>query len=611
MLIRLPGIFTLIVLCANAAALWATPSNDDCSKAYLITNVANWCSSPRQFTNVGATPSGFPNPGCFPGYQFDADNDVWFKFIAIANTASISVTGAIAANPGGTLQNPQFVIYRGTCAAGLLEIGCISDGPGYHIVQTFVSNLAIGETYYIRVDGRNNKTGTFQLCINNFNPVPSPSSDCATAVVLCDKSPFTVPSVTGAGRDRRELPPGICLPEESQSVWYKWTCDQPGTLTFTLRPVNPSDDLDFALFALPNGVEDCSFKIPLRCMASGENVGAPYTSWARCTGATGLRAGETDVSEAQGCGEKDNNFVSALQMESGKSYALMVNNYHNTGNGFSVEWGGTGTFIGPKAHFTVSKLKIEKGQSLEVKNASSFPGGIKKWEWNFGVGATPQTAKGMGPHSVTYGSTGKKSISLVVETSNGCQVTKVRNIDVTDPPPPPPAPKEPEPEAPSTLAQEPIADNGRESLPDAPEDEAAEIEDEEILPAGKQEEAGQVVVEYLVKYEAIIYFKADSSSLEEKDYEVLEEIRKIMRDNPRYIAIVEGHTNNIPSEEYCTKLGTDRANSVIFWLQDRGISEDRFIRKVFGKKKVVTKDYSLYNRRRNQRVEIKILEREE
>ena len=151
-------------------------------------------------------------------------------------------------------------------------------------------------TYYLRVSAREDNRGTFQLCVNNFNPVPPPSSDCATAVVLCDKSPFTVPNVRGAGFNKYELPFGICIDNESSSAWYKWTCSKPGTLTFNLTPVNPSDDIDFALFLLPNGVDDCTVKIPVRCMASGEIADGSFSSWASCTGATGLRTSSYDLS---------------------------------------------------------------------------------------------------------------------------------------------------------------------------------------------------------------------------------------------------------------------------------------------------------------------------
>ena len=629
---QLPNILVFILLITGVVQLQAAPANDHCSNAFPVKNVKGWCSSPRQFTNYAATPSSVENPGCFPSYFQDADNDVCFKFTAIATMANISVIGAIQNNPGGTLQFPQFALYRGSCSGRMVEVACISDAQGNNIVETFVSNMVVGETYYLRVDGRNNRTGTFQLCINNFNPVPSPSSDCSTAVVLCDKSPFTVPSVTSAGMNRNELPQGICVPEESQSVWYKWTCEKAGSLTFTLKPINPSDDLDFALFLLPGGVENCSTKIPVRCMASGENVGQSYQQWQRCSGSTGLSSRSSDMVEGQGCEEGDDNFVAPLQMEAGRSYALVVNNYHNTGNGFSVEFGGTGTFVGPVAHFTVSKLKIETKKKLTIKNASTFSGGIKKWEWNFGLDASPQTAKGQGPHTVVYSSPGKKSISLSIETGNGCQVTKVRTIEVVQPPPPPPAPKapEPEPEPPIETLPEPspkppelrpapaetvAASHGSppEPAPPIPSPEPGEEpeDEEEIIDKTRtiRNDTIQKVVEYLVKYEAVIYFKSDSSSLEEKDYETLEEVLKIMQESPILTATVEGHTNNIPSDDYCIKLGTARADVAIDWLRSRGISEDRLTRKVFGKKKVVTKDYSLQNRRRNQRVVIKLMER--
>lgn len=615
---QLPYISIFILLISSFIRLDGAPTNDHCSKAFQINNVKGWCSSPRQFTNFAATPSPVENPGCFPSYLLDDDNDVWFKFTAVATMANISVIGAIQNNPGGTLQYPQFALYRGSCSGKMREVACISDAQGNHIVETFVSNLIVGETYFLRVDGRNNRTGTFQLCVNNFNPVPSPSSDCSTAVVLCDKSSFTVPSVTSAGLNRRELPPGICVPEESQSVWYKWTCDKGGTLTFTLKPINPSDDLDFALFLLPDGVGNCNLKIPLRCMASGENVGQNFLQWQRCSGATGLSSRSSDMVENQGCDEDDDNFLAPLLMESGKSYALVVNNYHNTGNGFSIEFGGTGTFVGPVAHFTVSKLKIETKQKLTIKNASSFSGGIKKWEWNFGVDASPQTAKGIGPHTVAYNSPGRKSISLSIETGNGCQVTKVRTIEVVQPPPPP---KEPKPEAEPPVEQKPTQEPAIEAEPVAStngqlliepttesNDEAEEVEIRQS-PNTTRTDTIQTVVEYLVKYEAIIYFKSDSSTLVDKDFETLQEILKILQENPKFNAIVEGHTNNIPSEDYCIKLGTARAESVIQWLRSKGITDDRLTRKVFGKNKVVTKDYSLQNRLRNQRVVIKLLER--
>ncbi len=616
---KLPSIFVFLFLVNLPlfAAISLAPANDDCSKAYLLKDVTNYCSSPRQFTNESASASGYASPACFPGFFSEPDNDVWFKFVAKANTANISVIGAIYGNPKGTLQNPQFALYRGSCSEGFLQIACISDARGYNIVETFINDLAIGGTYYLRVDGRNGKTGSFQLCVNNYNPVPSPSSDCSSAVVLCDKSSFTVPNVIGPGRNRYELTPNICLQEETSSAWYKWTCDKPGTLTFTLTPVNPSDDIDFAVFYLPNGVDDCSVKIPYRCMASGENAGNSFSAWARCTGATGLKMSSGDISENPGCESGDDNFVAAMKMEAGESFALIINNFHNTGNGFSIKFGGTGTFKGPVAHFVVNKLKIPQNKDLWVRNKSSFDGGIKKWEWNFGVDAKPATAKGVGPHKVRYGSTGKKSISLSIETGNGCQVTKVRNITVIDPPPPPPPEPEPESEPePEPIAQEPEAPATQE-LPMGTASSNGIMEEDlgkkEVTTAKSKAspDTAYIPVTYHVQYTATVYFASDSFALEEEDEEVLQKLLGIMQANAEYQAIVEGHTNNIPDDRYCKELAADRAASVITWLKNHGIGDERIIRKVLGKDKVFEKEETKYkNRRRHQKAVVKLVQRE-
>ena len=601
--------------------MMGTPANDDCSRAHLLRDVSNYCSSPRQFTNEGATASGYDQPGCFPSFFTEPDNDVWFKFKATANTVNISVLGAIHGNPKGTLQNPQFALYMGNCSDGLWEIACIGDAQGYNIVETFINDLAIGGTYYIRVDGRKGSTGSFQLCVNNFNPVPSPSSDCSSAVVLCDKSSFTVPSISGAGLNRFEIPMGICLREESSSAWYKWTCDQTGSLTFTLKPVNPSDDIDFALFYLPNGVENCTQKIPVRCMASGEDVNTSFSKWSRCSGTTGLRSSSNDLSEEAGCQDLDDNFVAAIHMKAGESYALLINNFHNTGNGFSIEFGGTGTFKGPIAHFVVNKLKISQDQGLWVKNKSSFDGGIKKWEWNFGVDAKPATARGIGPHKVKYHSSGKKSISLAVETNNGCQVTKVRQVTVTDPPPPPPKPV-PEPVQEEIVNEEILTPRtGEEAPSDLPakttKTDPSVIENNEPAPKPSPSPAPRKdttlqPVDYMVKYTATVYFASDSFNLEKKDYDILGKVVDLLNQHPKYKAIVEGHTNNIPDDKYCDELATNRANSVITYLNYKGIAKDRFIRKILGKDKVFEKEENKYkNRRRHQKAVVRLVERKD
>ena len=411
-----------------ANTLFAQPANDECANATPLNDVTNWCSATGAFSIANATLSGTPQPSCFP----DVTHDVWFSFVAEATTLQVTVIGNTSGNPGpgGTLNEPQFAIYSGNCGGVLTEVACASDGFGLNIVESFAGPLTVGQTYYIRVDARNGNTGTFKLCVNNYNAVPDPNSDCPTGVILCDKSSFTVESLVGTGTLNNEFDQSICIETEFASAWYRWTCKDPGTLAFTISPSNPSDDIDFAVFELPGGLDDCANKTKVRCEAAGENVGQPFPNWEICTGPTGLSLGETDFDEFPGCAPGQNNFVAALDMVAGRSYALIINNFSNTGNGFSIEFGGTGTFQGPEANFDVAPQTICAGSEVTFIDASNAVEGISNWQWNFGIGASPATATGEGPHSVTYNTAGPKSVTLTITSEAGCIITDIEQITV-------------------------------------------------------------------------------------------------------------------------------------------------------------------------------------
>lgn len=414
------------------AILQAQPANDECVNAIPLDNVSSWCSTNGQFTTVGSTPSAQANPGCFPNNT--ASNDVWFSFVAQANTVNVSVAGSTNINAGGTIANPQFAIYTGTCG-NLTLLQCASDAVNDHVIQTFAGNLVLGQTYYIRVSARFAFRGTFRLCVNNYNEVPSPSGDCPTAVVLCDKSSFTVPKVIGTGTLNNEIGNvgcngPSCVITESSSTWYKWTCRDAGTLTFTLTPLNPADDLDFVVYELPGGLDNCNNKNPIRCMAAGENVSQPISTWLPCTGPTGLRNGETDTNETCGCPAGNNSFLAPINMVAGRSYALVVNNFSNSGDGFTVTFGGTGTFLGPTADFSITPQTVCVGQPVTLTDQSTFVGTITNRTWSFGLNSTPATATGVGPHTVTFDRPGIKSVLLTVRTDRGCLVSKVLTVNV-------------------------------------------------------------------------------------------------------------------------------------------------------------------------------------
>lgn len=420
-------ILALLSLLLSTVTAFAQPTNDDCTNPIPITDVTNYCSGIAAFTNVNATPSGYGPANCFA----TAGNDVWFSFVPQYTDVTVIVRGATVQGPGGTLKNPQVAIYYGTCGGVLNEVQCKSSTTNVNIVEASESGLLVGSTYLIRVQGFNNSTGTFQLCLNNYNPPVDPTSDCPTASVLCDKSPFVVQSVTGAGNDISELNDATCFSNgapgnyESNSTWFTWICAKSGTLTFTLNPLNIADDLDFVLYRLPNGVGNCQGKQVVRCMASGE-----YNYQSPCMGPTGLRVGETDISEDAGCTDAgDNAWLAPFDMIAGETYALCVNNFTTSGNGFSVEFGGTGEFLGPEAKFTTIPAAICLGTPVEVLDASTFVlGSITAWNWSFGADSDPGTATGKGPHTVAFNTPGQHPVVLQLETDLGCRVTAIQNV---------------------------------------------------------------------------------------------------------------------------------------------------------------------------------------
>jgi len=104
-----------------------------------------------------------------------------------------------------------------------------------------------------------------------------------------------------------------------------------------------------------------------------------------------------------------------------------------------------------------------------------------------------------------------------------------------------------------------------------------------------------------------LYFKADVASINSESYEVLDEIYDFLKDNEDITVEIGGHTNGTPSHEYCDRLSEDRAKVVAEYLVQKGISEERLTYKGYGKRKAIASNLTKEGRKKNQRVEIKIL----
>lgn len=410
---------------------WSQPANDECVNAIMLPMEREFCTGNAGATNIDATGS-FTDLAQYDVCisEQDAIRDVWFSFVALENSARVTVDGRIIGNERGSLREPQMTLYEGGCGGLMRDDALVCKSPFENVngVNAILANLTVGETYHIMIGASNGNQGTFELCVNQFNAVPEPDADCPTGVVLCDKSTFSVEALTGNGAIRENLQAGGCVtpgcnPTEDNSAWYKWTCDQAGTLGFTITPLGTAanEDIDFAVYELPNGVDDCSDRLTLRCMYSGETNGNPDNANLPCLGATGLSTTDTDQSESCGCQAGNNNFAAALDMVPGRSYAVVIFNFSASGDGFDMEFSGTGTFLGPQPGFTFSESEVCVGESLTFQDQSTSVDQIVGREWNFGPTANPQFASGPGPHAVVFGEAGTPGVELVITTSRECR----------------------------------------------------------------------------------------------------------------------------------------------------------------------------------------------
>jgi PKD repeat protein len=88
----------------------------------------------------------------------------------------------------------------------------------------------------------------------------------------------------------------------------------------------------------------------------------------------------------------------------------------------------------PHVAFTASKTDIKISETTLFTDQST--GNINTYSWDFGSGASPATATGIGPHAVTYTTSGYKNVTLTLTGSYGNDaVTKNSYIHVVLSPP--------------------------------------------------------------------------------------------------------------------------------------------------------------------------------
>ena len=104
-----------------------------------------------------------------------------------------------------------------------------------------------------------------------------------------------------------------------------------------------------------------------------------------------------------------------------------------------------------------------------------------------------------------------------------------------------------------------------------------------------------------------IFFATGSAKLLPKSYKSLNELVKILNDNPAYKLEINGHTDNTGKAEKNQILSENRAKSVAEYLKTKGIMDNtKLITIGFGQNKPIADNKKSVGRAKNRRVEISV-----
>ncbi len=103
-----------------------------------------------------------------------------------------------------------------------------------------------------------------------------------------------------------------------------------------------------------------------------------------------------------------------------------------------------------------------------------------------------------------------------------------------------------------------------------------------------------------------ILFDFNSYSLRPESRDTLRELANNFRQYPDEEISVEGHTDNVGSDDYNQRLSEQRAGSVRDYLVDQGVPDGRVTAAGFGKSQPKTSNDTPEGRQLNRRVEIHI-----
>ncbi|MDQ3046459.1 MAG: T9SS type A sorting domain-containing protein [Bacteroidota bacterium] len=281
-------------------------------------------------------------------------NSVWYNVVCPAS-GQLRVMTTL-----GTMYDSQIEVFSGTCGALVAVAGGCNDnatictsGVNYYSLLT-LTGLTPGATYWIRVDGYSNYTGSFSITASDGSIVPPPTvQDCSGSISVCGATSISqtvsyfgcgstsdVPASGTIGNPSTNVSSansGCLLSGERNSLWYRIDVSANGSLAWTIS--NPAGSIyDWILYPLTTNT----------CADISANLVAPV----RCNWNGGSNTVGTGMQSPVPAGGIAANFETPLAVTAGQSYVLCVTNYSGTTGGTTIDFSNSTSGFGTPTTIT-------------------------------------------------------------------------------------------------------------------------------------------------------------------------------------------------------------------------------------------------------------------
>ncbi len=254
--------------------------------------------------------------------------------------------------------------YINTCFTGTATVPIASGSAPFtntYLPEGYLGNINNGQNadgiwYLCARDVVPTNTGFFQNFSLTFDSTPAPAGpvpnvqDCLAAIPLCRNIYSETVSYAGVGNIANETNPKLSclLSGEKNSVWYVFTTQTAGDLSFLITPNVLTEDYDWEVYNLTNA--KCTDLIYNKSL----NVSCNYAGFKGITGPTG-------ASTLTQQGLSGTPFNAKIPVAAGETYVVHVSNYSSTTNGYTIDFGAsTAVMFDTSKAFLKSVKPIDK-----------------------------------------------------------------------------------------------------------------------------------------------------------------------------------------------------------------------------------------------------------